>query len=30
VFQEHLPAIVTALEQNSLVELDHQAVKVVA
>jgi predicted nuclease of predicted toxin-antitoxin system len=30
LFQEHLPAIVTALEQNSLVELDHQAIKVVA
>jgi predicted nuclease of predicted toxin-antitoxin system len=30
LFEQHLPAIVTALEQNSLVELDHQAVKVVA
>ena len=30
LFKQHLSTIVTALEQNSLVELDHQAVKVVA
>ena len=29
LFQQHLPAIVAALDQNSLVELDHQAVKVI-
>jgi predicted nuclease of predicted toxin-antitoxin system len=30
LFEQHLPAIITALERNSLVELDHQAVKVIA
>jgi predicted nuclease of predicted toxin-antitoxin system len=30
LFQRHLPAIEAALDQNSLVELDRQAVKVVA
>jgi predicted nuclease of predicted toxin-antitoxin system len=30
LFQQHLPAIVTALEQNSLVELDRQTIRVVA
>jgi predicted nuclease of predicted toxin-antitoxin system len=30
LFEQHLPAIVAALERNSLVELDRQAVKVVA
>jgi predicted nuclease of predicted toxin-antitoxin system len=30
LFGEHLPAIVAALERNSLVELDSQTVKVVA
>ena len=30
LFQEHLPAIVAALEQNSLVELDRQAIQIVA
>ncbi len=30
LFQRHLPAIEAALAQNSLVELDRQAVKVVA
>jgi len=30
LFEQHLPAIIAALEQNSLVELDRQAVKVVA
>jgi predicted nuclease of predicted toxin-antitoxin system len=29
LFQTHLPAIIVALEQNSLVELDRQKVKVV-
>ncbi len=29
LFQQHLPAIVAALERNSLVELDRQAVRVV-
>src|ERR1043166_7494743 len=29
LFERHLPAIMTALEGNSLVELDHQAVKVI-
>lgn len=28
LFQKHLPAIVAALEQNSLVELDRHAVRV--
>jgi predicted nuclease of predicted toxin-antitoxin system len=30
LFREHLPAIVAALNQNSLVELDRLAVKVIA
>ena len=30
LFEQHLPAIVTALERNSLVELDHKTVKVIA
>lgn len=29
LFQQHLPAIVAVLDQNSLVELDRQAVKVI-
>lgn len=30
LFQEHLPAILAALERNSLVELDRQTVQVIA
>lgn len=30
LFQKHLPAILAALEQNSLVELDRQTVQVIA
>ena len=29
LFEQHLPTILTALEQNSLVELDRKAVRVV-
>jgi predicted nuclease of predicted toxin-antitoxin system len=29
LFERHLPAIMTALEQNSLVELDHSEIRVV-